>query len=837
MPIGNHGQSRSGDADVSRFFHPLARCGAARLCPNVIALVLVACAGKVHAQAAEASFSMPDGILYLDIVVNGKSVAQARKVDYRQGHYYLPAATLKDTGAKVEAPAHELVAVDQIPGVRVALDNATQRLMISVPPEWLPRQVVDMTQREPASVRAASSTGLLMNYDAYLNNGPRSASLSVWNEPRLFSAYGTLSSTGAWRRTLRGQDFGGGPGFMRYDTQWRYNDATTMRKYVAGDLVTDTLADSSSVRMAGFQVGRNFATRPDLVTFPIPRFAGQAAVPTAVDLFINNYRMGSREVGPGPFTLQSMPYINGAGTATVVTRDALGREVSQEVSFYVSNDLLRPGLSDYSLSAGLLRKRYGLSSFDYGDLAASGVFRHGVTSGWTATGWTQGAAGFAAAGVGSNVQLGVYGVFSAAVAASHAATGKVGQSDAYAWRVRSPYAALTGQPAQAAANPSGYNAQAVKGGQWSLGYSYANQRFSVGVRRTHRDDGFADLGRYRSAGRLARQEDQATASLSMGRYGSLGMGWFDVDYGPGQRTRLFNVSYGIALGQGVSLYTSANREICTGGYNAQLSLSISLGDGSSASASVNRDRAGRRSEQASYMRAAPLAGGVGWSLGASHNPGGSVYRQADINWRTQRFDLRSGVYGASGDLSQWAQLGGSVVAMDGALYFSRPVTDAFALISTDGYAGVPVSFENQYVGDTDSSGHLLIPSVSSWYPAHFEINPVNLPADVKIPVAKTEAAIRDRSGLLLRFPVEKQRSAVFSALDASGRPIVPGSQVQADGRDVAWVGREGEVYLETLPANSLVSVIPANGEPACHITLGPVPAQAGIFRLGPLTCL
>lgn len=174
--------------------------------------------------------------------------------------------------------------------------------------------------------------------------------------------------------------------------------------------------------------------------------------------------------------------------------------------------------------------------------------------------------------------------------------------------------------------------------------------------------------------------------------------------------------------------------------------------------------------------------------------------------------------------------------MDGAVYFSRPVTDAFALISTDGYAGVPVSFENQYVGDTDSSGHLLIPSVSSWYPAHFEINPVNLPADVKVPVAKTEAAIRDRSGLLLRFPVEKQRSAVFSALDASGRPIVPGSQVRADGRDVAWVGREGEVYLETLPANSLISVIPANGEPACRITLGPVPAQAGIFRLGPLTC-
>ncbi|MFY3976206.1 fimbria/pilus outer membrane usher protein [Achromobacter xylosoxidans] len=836
MPIAHRARYRLGDQVVARFFHSLAFRCAFLPRPNVIALALAACAGAVHAQAADTAFSMPDGVLYLDVIVNGKSAGQVRKVDYRQGHYYLPAEVLKEVGVKVETPPHELVAVDRIPGVRVALDNAAQQLVISVPPDWLPRQVVDMMPREPSTAQADSSTGLLVNYDAYLNNGRRGSSLSVWNEQRLFSAYGTLSSTGTWRGTLRGQDSGGRPGFMRYDTQWRYNDAATMRKYVAGDFITDTLADSSSVRMAGFQVGRNFATRPDLVTFPIPQFAGQAAVPTAVDLFINNYRMGSREVGPGPFTLQSMPYINGAGTATVVTRDALGREVSQEVSFYVSNDLLQPGLSDYSASVGLLRRQYGLSSFDYGDLAASGVFRHGVTSGWTATGWAQGAAGFAAAGIGSNVQLGVYGVLSATVAASHAAAGKLGQSDLYAWRERWPYAALAGQSAMAAVAPTDHNPRAVTGGQWSLGYSYSNQRFSVGLRRTHRDDDFANLGRYRSAGRLARQEDQATASLSMGRYGSLGMGWFDVDYGPGQRTRLLNLSYGVALGQGVSLYTSANREIGSRGYNAQLALSISLGDGSSASASVSRDRNGRRSEQVGYMQAAPLAGGVGWSLGASHNPGASVYRQADVNWRTQRFDLRAGVYGASDDLSQWAQLGGSIILMDGALHLSRPVTDAFALISTDGYAGVPVSFENQYVGDTDSSGHLLIPSVSSWYPAHFEINPVNLPADVKIPVAKTEAAVRDRSGLLLRFPVEKLRAVVFSVLDAGGRPIVPGSQVRADGKDVGWVGRDGEVYLETLPASSLLHVMPANGEPACRITLGAMPPRAGIVRLGPVTC-
>ncbi len=39
-----------------------------------------------------------------------------------------------------------------------------------------------------------------------------------------------------------------------------------MLSYTAGDL--DRLAATSSVRIGGLQVARNFATRPDLITYP-----------------------------------------------------------------------------------------------------------------------------------------------------------------------------------------------------------------------------------------------------------------------------------------------------------------------------------------------------------------------------------------------------------------------------------------------------------------------------------------------------------------------------------------------------------------------------------------
>lgn len=308
----------------------IRRTRAARSRRLIAILSLAACGWNVEAQTGSGEFSMPDGTLYLDVVVNGKPAGEIQKVEYRQGHYYLPASVLKRLGMKVESPDQDVVAVDQIPGVQVALNNAAQQLAVTVPTDWLPQQTVDMQTQARSPIQADSSTGLLLNYDAYFNRNRHASTLSAWSEQRLFSPYGALSSTGAWRGSLRGQYTASGPRFMRYDTQWRYNDPATMRKYILGDLVTDALIDSSSVRMAGVQIGRNFATRPDLVTYPVPQFAGQAAVPTAVDLFINNYRMGTREVGPGPFTVQSLPYINGAGSATVVTRDALGREVSQK---------------------------------------------------------------------------------------------------------------------------------------------------------------------------------------------------------------------------------------------------------------------------------------------------------------------------------------------------------------------------------------------------------------------------------------------------------------------------------------------------------------------------
>ena len=87
------------------------------------------------------------------------------------------------------------------------------------------------------------------------------------------------------------------------------------------------------------------------MTFPVPAFLGQAALPSTIDLYVDGLRQYSSQAPAGPFQLDSMPIVNGAGNAQVVVTDALGRQQTYDFSFYTSNQLLRAGLSDWSLDS------------------------------------------------------------------------------------------------------------------------------------------------------------------------------------------------------------------------------------------------------------------------------------------------------------------------------------------------------------------------------------------------------------------------------------------------------------------------------------------------------
>ena len=66
-------------------------------------------------------------------------------------------------------------------------------------------------------------------------------------------------------------------------------------------------------------------------------------MPSTVDVFVNGRRVASEDVPPGPFTIDRLPAITGAGQMQVVVTDALGRQQVIAQPYYSGRTLLRAG--------------------------------------------------------------------------------------------------------------------------------------------------------------------------------------------------------------------------------------------------------------------------------------------------------------------------------------------------------------------------------------------------------------------------------------------------------------------------------------------------------------
>lgn len=742
-----------------------------------------------------------DATLYLDLLVNQMPRAELIAVQQRAGHLYVASDVLRAAGVTLPGNPQGEVALDEVAGLHSDYDSQNQRLLLQVPPAWLPDQQVGNRSLYPAS-EARSSFGALFNYDAYLNDTDDGGTyLAAWNELRVFDGWGTFSTTGQWRQSFNGApDADTREGFLRYDSTWQYTDEQRLLTYEAGDFVTGALPWTSSVRVGGLQLSRDFAARPDLVTYPLPAFAGEAVVPTSLDLFINGYKSSTTELQPGPYTLTNVPFINGAGEAVVVTTDALGRQVSTTLPFYVTSSLLQKGLSDFSVAAGSLRRDYGVRDFGYGPGVASGSLRYGLSDAFTLESHLETAESMLLGGLGGTLRLGNFGVLNAALAQSR----------------------FDGE----------------KGHQTALGYQYNSQRIGFSYQRLQRHGDYADLSRVDTPDlQLSESSEQVTLSLNLDRYGSVGAGYFDVRAGDGSRTRLINLSWSKPLWGASSLYLSANREVGDSAWAVQAQLVIPFDfNGGTLAVSAERSKDGEDLQRVNYSRAVPVGGGVGYNLGYATGGARDAYRQADVTWRLQSVQLQAGVYGSSGEMTRWADASGSLVWMDAGVFAANRIDDAFVVVSTNGYGDVPVSYENQVVGRTDAKGHLLVPYSSGYYRGKYQIDPMDLPPDVLAPQVEQRVAVRRGSGYLLEFPLHRVLAASIELVDGQGEPLKLGSKVlHEESGGQAVVGWDGLVYLENLsPHNRLqVDVVDAG---RCSVEFDLPHEEGSIPLIGPLPC-
>lgn len=748
-----------------------------------------------------------EAVFQLALVINHYDTGQVVPVTQRNGSYFVSSADLLRAGLPPEHVPNGEVDLSRLAQVRVEYDSSAQRLLLSVPRDWIAERVTPFGG-QTAQSKPYYGRGALLNYDFYTNHTEHvGGQASLWHEFRYFNEQGSLSSTGYARQNFTGNN-GQQEGYVRYDTTLMITNEDNATTWTAGDVISDSLSWSSSVRMGGISYGRDFSLRPDLVTWPLPAFSGEAAVPTSVDLFINGYRSGSTQLQPGPFTLTNLPYINGAGDAVLITTDALGRQVSTTMPFYVTSDLLKAGLSDGAMTLGSLRRNYGIKNFDYGPAAGSGSYRYGLTDWLTLEGHGEAAEELALGGAGAVVKLGRFGVVNSAYTHSQ----------------------MRGD----------------NGGQTTWGYQYSTSQFSVATQHSRRDRGYGNLALYdqptvydeknQPIASLSRNTDQYSLTFNMGDFGNIGAAWIGVESFDSQKTELLNVSWSRNLWGSSSIYLAASRDRQRGDWTVAMSLQIPLGERDSAAVSFENTPDSGSTQRVNYNHSMPSDGGFSWNMAWANQSQAKNYQQATLGWRNSNIEVQGGGYGEQDMMTWWGEAMGSIVLMDNELFAANKINDAFVVISTDGHPDVPVNYENQPVGKTNRNGYLLISGVSAYYPASYSINTLNLPADTQLKETERRVAIRRHSGFLVDFPMEQERVASVILHDAQGQAIPVGSQVNRASRSTAVVGYDGITWLENLNDVNELQIRTPEGK-RCHatLTIGTNPEHK-LQTYGPLVC-
>lgn len=748
--------------------------------------------------------------LYLSVTLNGVQAAQITRFEKSSFGLSASAATLRELGLRWPGSesATGKLPLSLLPGLVAAYDSAGQQVSITVPVSLLDRLPLRLSSGlEPPTGIAPQSRlpALLFNYDLFAQNAGGASTLSSFNELRLSGV-----GPGVWSHSMVTR-FSEGAGaarrdHVRLDTSWQHDFPQEMLSVTVGDTLTSALSWSRATRIGGIRVSRNFALQPYRITAPLASFQGEAALPSTVELYINGLRQSSQLVQPGQFQLDSLPSLSGAGLAQMVITDINGQRRSVSFDFYGAPNLLQQGLWDGSVEAGFVRSDYGQRSFAYDrEPVASGSARYGLSDDTTVESHAEASGRLRVAGGGAVWRLaGQAGVLSASAAASRAGTGS--------------------------------------GHQHSLGYQWSARNHSAALRTQRNSSGWRDIAS-RFDGASSRGADSFYTGFG-NILGQWGMSYVRQLYAGQAAARYFTLSWSREMPGHSTLGVSMTKNLGAGGdTQAYLSWSMPLEERRSISVTASHQAGGSRLTLDAAQSAPGNGDGWGARVQASTDQAG-MSGQAQVTRSLGIGQWTAGVArsGPGIPAALYGSGSGSVLWVGGGLHAMRRVDDAFALVSTDGVADIPVRLENRLIGRTDAKGQLLVPQLNAYQRNQLAIDTLELPADMRAERVTADAVPQGRSGALVRFGLRRVSAVQLSLRDSRGRTLPAGSAVWMDGdgatlprseESYTVVGHEGLVYLEDPPANATLHVETAAGP--CTVPLPDLRAP-GLTDLGLLIC-
>jgi len=663
-----------------------------------------------------------------------------------------------------------------IAGTRISYDDAHSAASISAPGAAFDSTHVSFTGNGPRPPLSHSGTGAFLNYEFYGQTGQYSGAdvASAYAELGFFSPLGVLTSTGVGTRTQTDHSY------VRLETTFTHDFPNSLETLRLGDAISVPGSWAQAVRFGGLQWGSNYGIRPDLVTTPLLAVSGTAVVPSTVDVFVNGKAVGSSPVPAGPFVVNQVPALNGAGDVSIVVRNALGQQQIVSLPFYSAPVMLQPGLSLWDIDVGALRENFGLESADYGPAMASATWRHGFSATTTAEFHAEGVhGGPAAAG------------FDVAQALDH-------------WAVVTVNIAVGGEPDPVAV--IGVPAQPSSSGAYqALGIQHVDEHFSFMLQAQHASPGFREVG---NLGGVPTPLERylAQAGLNLAHSGSLQAAFVAQHNADDTRQQTIGVSYQVNLWRGSLGVNVSHTSGDTHDTSCFIFYALPLGGRLNSSTTLRYDnqlQAPKGALVQTLQKNLPVGPGDGYLLSAGTD---GSYNAEYI----RQFDA---------------------LTLDAA---AARFADASAQrLGVGGIPNVTVFFDNQPVGRTDDNGLALVPNLRSFDVNRLSIDPLQLPLDATVTDTQVQIVPPYRSGNLVRFPVQRVHSGVFRLQRADGKPVPAGAVVKFQGEEFP-VGLDGLTYVTGYDHGTTGEARWAGGQ--CRFRLPPPPAGEPQPDVGIIAC-
>lgn len=731
--------------------------------------------------------------LYLDVTLNGNSVGLVR-LGYADGKLYGSVNTLRQLGFRLPEGTTKPVCLNDLPQLKVGYNAKQQTLALSAPLATLDLTITQINEFNESSPEVDTSRGGLLNYELFTQQGKESR-ISTFSELRTFNSAGVLSTTQLSQHST-GQDANNQ--FSRLDTSWRSSFPDKMLAVTFGDTLTSSLPWSRPTRIAGVQVSTDFSLKPYMLTTPLPAFLGSATLPSSFELYINGVKSYNGEVPAGNFQINTMPNFSGMGNSQVMMTDALGRKTVQSFSFYNDQLMLREGLTSWSAELGVIRENYGYSAFDYASSPAlSTTWRRGVSNSLTTNVHSEVSGNLANGGFGSD------------------------------WIPRAQIGTLS--TSLAISTDAG-----ERGFQYGIGYRWSGGEFNFSTSTIGTFGDYRDVASYYGQAPPALSSN-AIVGYNLGALGNLNLSYLQFRYPQGSAMRYTNANWFKAISDNVFINASVNYNLDDSRNNSiYLMLTVATSDNINLSSTIQRTN-DEMSYQFNASHTQPSEGGAGWSVAATQQ-GSDQSGQGEVGYLGRYGKVYTGFNSSPNNQFGYAGSTGSVVVMGGGVFAARQINNGFAVVSTDGIPGVPIRLQNNPVGLSDSQGLLMVTQLNSYQKNEISIDPMGLPAGMRISRINANVTPADRSGALVNFGITPVRAAQVILVDAHGQVIPPSSTATLSNgsRQSSVVGFDGIAWFDALGIHNRLQVSTRVG--TCNVQFDFPENTQAIAPIGPLTC-